>query len=50
MAKRGVDTVAECGPGAVLAGLIKRIDKGLRVVSLGDRSRFDEALAVSAGA
>jgi [acyl-carrier-protein] S-malonyltransferase len=44
MIERGVDNVAECGPGNVLAGLIKRIDKSIRVVSLGDPARFTEAL------
>ena len=29
LASRGVGRIAECGPGKVLAGLCKRIDKGL---------------------
>jgi [acyl-carrier-protein] S-malonyltransferase len=32
----GVDVMVEVGPGKVLAGLIKRIDKKLRVVSVSD--------------
>ena len=44
MIERGVDNVAECGPGNVLAGLMKRIDKSIRVVSLGDPTSFTEAL------
>jgi len=36
MALHGVDTVIELGPGKVLAGLIRRIDKGLRVYSVED--------------
>src|SRR5204863_7684274 len=36
MALNGVDTVIEIGPGKVLAGLIRRIDKSLRVYSVED--------------
>lgn len=36
MALNGVDTVIELGPGKVLAGLVRRIDKGLRVYSVED--------------
>ena len=36
MAQSGVDTVIELGPGKVLAGLIRRIEKGLRVYSVED--------------
>ena len=36
MALSGVDTVIELGPGKVLAGLIRRIEKGLRVYSVED--------------
>lgn len=32
----GVDTLVEIGPGKVLAGLVKRIDKKLRVISVSD--------------
>ncbi|ARU56290.1 malonyl CoA-acyl carrier protein transacylase [Oleiphilus messinensis] len=40
-AEQGVDTVVECGPGKVLSGLTKRIDKSLQSVSL---SRADSIL------
>ena len=33
MQKAGVETIIECGPGKVLSGLIKRIDKSLTVES-----------------
>jgi [acyl-carrier-protein] S-malonyltransferase len=36
MALQGVDTVLELGPGKVLAGLVRRIEKGLRVHSVED--------------
>ncbi|CAN5670708.1 ACP S-malonyltransferase [soil metagenome] len=37
--------VAECGPGRVLAGLVKRIDKSVDARSLGAPEDFDSALA-----
>jgi [acyl-carrier-protein] S-malonyltransferase len=36
LAREGVDTVVEVGPGTVLTGLVKKIDKGLRVFSVED--------------
>ncbi len=33
---RGVDTIVECGPGKVLAGLVKRIDSDLTGIALFD--------------
>ncbi len=36
MAQLGVTHVVECGPGKVLAGLVKRIDKRVSVLSVGD--------------
>lgn len=45
LSARGVTRVAECGPGKVLAGLIKRIDRGLDARSLGTTADFDAALA-----
>ena len=33
---RGLNTVVECGPGKVLAGLVKRIDADMMAVSLAD--------------
>lgn len=45
LAARGVTRVAECGPGKVLAGLAKRIDKSLDARALGTPADFDAALA-----
>lgn len=42
MAEQGVTHVLEIGPGKVLAGLIKRIAKDLKVLSLGDVSALDQ--------
>ena len=42
----GATTICECGPGKVLSGLIKRIDRSLDVRSLGGASDFDGALAI----
>ena len=48
-AAQGVTHIVECGPGKVLAGLVRRIDATLTVYSLGDRPEFDEALALARG-
>ncbi len=42
MAALGVTTVAECGPGKVLAGLTKRIDRNLKGVALADAAALDQ--------
>jgi len=41
---RGITRVAECGPGRVLTGLAKRIDKTLDATALGTPDEFDTAL------
>jgi [acyl-carrier-protein] S-malonyltransferase len=41
---RGIAHVIECGPGKVLTGLIKRIDKTLDARALGTPADFDAAL------
>lgn len=43
LAARGVTRVAECGPGKVLTGLIKRIDKSLDGRTLSTPADFDAA-------
>jgi [acyl-carrier-protein] S-malonyltransferase len=45
LSELGVETTIECGPGKVLAGLNKRIVKGLNAISIGDAASFDAALA-----
>jgi len=44
LASRGATRVAECGPGKVLSGLAKRIDKSLDARALGAASDFQSAL------
>lgn len=45
MAKDGVSRVVECGPGKVLAGLNRRIDKSLGTWSISDLASLESALA-----
>lgn len=45
IASLNVESVYECGPGKVLAGLIKRIDRNLQVVNLESVSGLEAALA-----
>lgn len=45
LAEQGATAVAECGPGKVLTGLVKRIDKSLDARALGTPAEFDAALA-----
>lgn len=45
LAQGGATRVAECGPGKVLSGLVKRIDKTLDGRALGTPGEFDSALA-----
>ncbi len=42
---RGITRIAECGPGKVLTGLTKRIDKSLEARPLGTPAEFGAALA-----
>lgn len=50
MAARGVTHILECGPGKVLAGLVKRIAPDVQGISLADRDALEQALAVVRGA
>ena len=45
LAAHGVTRVAECGPGKVLAGLSKRIDKAIDARALGTPGEFEAALS-----
>jgi len=44
MISAGADTIIECGPGKVLAGLIRRIDKGITVAHLENHDSLQKAL------
>ena len=44
----GVDLFVEVGPGQVLAGLVRRIDRSVTAVSVGDRAslaKLEEVLS-----
>ena len=47
---RGIETVVECGPGKVLAGLVKRIDGGMTGLAVFDRASLDDAKIKLTGA
>jgi len=49
MSQMGVTHVLECGPGKVLAGLVKRIDGSMQGVALADRASLEQALAALGG-
>jgi [acyl-carrier-protein] S-malonyltransferase len=44
MAAQGVTHVVECGPGKVLAAMVKRIAPTVEVLTLSDRAAFDAAI------
>jgi len=50
MARDGVTHIVECGPGKVLAGLVRRIAPEVQGLSLGDRQTLEQALAEIQGA
>jgi [acyl-carrier-protein] S-malonyltransferase len=45
MAQQGVTHIVECGPGKVLAGMVKRIAPDVKCLTLADKPSFDAALA-----
>ena len=44
MASQGISHIVECGPGKVLSGLIKRIDKKIEIFPIAEPESFDKAL------
>ena len=44
LSARGITRIGECGPGKVLAGLVKRIDKSLDARALGTPAEFAAAI------
>lgn len=44
LAARGIIRIAECGPGKVLAGLVKRIEKSIDARAIGATAEFESAL------
>jgi [acyl-carrier-protein] S-malonyltransferase len=48
MAAHGITTTLECGPGKVLSGLNKRIDKSLSCLGIEDSDGLEQALAALA--
>jgi [acyl-carrier-protein] S-malonyltransferase len=50
MAAQGVTHVVECGPGRVLAALVKRIDPRLQGLAAADRASLEQVLATVKGA
>ena len=47
MAARGVKQVFECGPGRVLAPLVRRTAEGLQGVALADRAGLEQGAQLS---
>jgi len=43
--REGVDTFVEVGPGAVLSGLVKKIDKSVRVLNVEDSASLEATAA-----
>jgi [acyl-carrier-protein] S-malonyltransferase len=41
--RSGVTTFVEVGPGNVLSGLVKRIDRGVRAISVNDLASLEQA-------
>jgi len=49
LASEGVDTYVEVGPGSVLGGLIRRIHRGARVLSVSDPESVAAVASTLAG-
>lgn len=46
LSQQGVGTIVECGPGKVLAGLTKRIDKSITGLPMFDKPSIDKVVSV----
>lgn len=46
MKNKGIEYIIECGPGKVLSGLVKRIDKSLQALNVSDEANLEAALSV----
>jgi [acyl-carrier-protein] S-malonyltransferase len=44
MASQGIDCLLECGPGKVLTGLTRRIDKNLRAEAVFDAASLEKTI------
>ena len=44
MKNNGIECIVECGPGKVLSGLVKRIDKSLNALTVNDEASLQAAL------
>lgn len=49
LSQEGAQVIVECGPGRVLSGLMKRIDRNLKALSLHDPESLNAALAELGG-
>jgi [acyl-carrier-protein] S-malonyltransferase len=47
--QQGATTLIECGPGKVLGGLIKRIDRSVANIAIGTRASFEAGLQEAGG-
>ncbi|MFG1490690.1 ACP S-malonyltransferase, partial [Oceanospirillum sp. HFRX-1_2] len=50
MVEQGVDTTVECGPGKVLAGLNKKIQRSLKVLAVNDPESLTSTIELVKGA
>lgn len=47
MASHGITHIVECGPGKVLSGLVRRIDKNLTSITLSDIANLQQAITTT---
>ena len=44
MVEEGVDTFVEIGPGKVLTGFVKKVDKDLKCININDVASLEDAM------